>query len=375
MPAKPHILHVFSSAGLYGAEYVALGLIPALRAHAIDCTLVCINNPHTHEQFLYERARELGIATVNLPCAGRFDLRTIRKLRAIIRQQPNAIVHTHGYKGTFYASLATRGTAVPLMATLHGWVTRTTSLRLYQWLEIRLLRRFRQLCIVSEEQRAPLLHAGVDAQKIRFIQNGIDTRRFRPDVAPLLRREFGIPEHAFVFGGAMRLREEKNPLGLIDAFAAATMQTPNAWLAIAGEGELHAQIEARVAALGVAGRVRLLGARNDLEHFYTMLDCFVLPSLREGLPLALLEAMASARPVICSSVAQIPDVVSGLDVQLLPPGDIPALTRALERGLSARPPQQELRMRVEERYSVDRMASDYAAVYEEVAERHEQFAA
>lgn len=375
MPAKPHILHVFSSAGLYGAEYVALGLIPALRTHGIDCTLVCINNPRTPKQYLYERARELGITVVNLPCTGRLDLGTIRELRAIIRQQPGAIVHTHGYKGTFYAALAGKGSGTPKVATLHGWVTRTTSLQLYQWLEIRLLRQFQQLCIVSEEQRTPLLQAGIDGGKIRFIQNGIDTRRFRPDVAPLSRAELGIPEQAFVFGAAMRLREEKNPLGLVEAFAAATAHAPNVWLAIAGEGELHAQIEARATALGVASRVRLLGARNDLEHFYTMLDCFVLPSLREGLPLALLEAMASARPVICSSVAQIPDVVSGLDVQLLPPGDIPALTKALERALSIRAPQLELRARVEQRYSVDRMASDYAAVYQEVAGRHEQLTA
>lgn len=372
MSTKPHILHVFSSAGLYGAEYVALGLIPALGAHGIDCTLVCINNPRTPRQYLYERARELGIAAVNLPCSGRLDLATIRKLRAIIRQQPKAIVHTHGYKGTFYASLASRGTQTPLMATLHGWVTKTASLRLYQWLEIWLLRRFQQLCIVSEEQRSPLLHAGIDGRKIRFIQNGIDTRRFRPDIAPLPRAELGIPERAFVFGAAMRLREEKNPLGLIEAFAAATAHAPDAWLAMAGEGELHAQIDARAAALGIASRVRLLGARNDLERFYTMLDCFVLPSLREGLPLALLEAMASERPIICSSVAQIPDVVSGLDVQLLPPGDIPRLSKALEQALSTRTPQPELRARVEQRYSVDRMANDYAAVYQEVAYRHEQ---
>lgn len=375
MPARPHILHVFSSAGLYGAEYVALGLIPALRAHGIDCTLVCINNPHTPEQYLYERARELGIAAVNLPCSGRLDLGTIRELRTIIRRQPNAIVHTHGYKGTFYAALAGRGSGTPKVATLHGWVTRTTSLQLYQWLEIRLLRRFQQLCIVSEEQRAPLTRAGIDGNAIRFIQNGIDTRRFRPDVAPLPRADFGIPEGAFVFGSAMRLREEKNPVALVEAFAAATAYTPHTWLVIAGEGHLRDAILQRAEALGVASRVRLLGARNDLEHFYTLLDCFVLPSLREGLPLALLEAMASARPVICTSVAQIPDVVAGLDVQLLAPGDTPALTQALERAQSTRLPQPELRARVEQRYSVDRMASDYAAVYEEVMRRHEQLVA
>jgi glycosyltransferase involved in cell wall biosynthesis len=106
-----------------------------------------------------------------------------------------------------------------------------------------------------------------------------------------------------------------------------------------------------------------------------MLDCFVLPSLREGLPLALLEAMASARPVVCSSVAQIPDVVSGLDVQQIPPGDKDALIAALERALAVRPPARALRERVEAKYSVARMARDYAAIYEEVASRHESLAA
>jgi glycosyltransferase involved in cell wall biosynthesis len=375
MRGKPHVLHVFSSAGLYGAEYVALGLMPALRAHGIDSSLLCINNPRTPEQHLHARATALGLVTENIPCSGRFDLTTIRRLHAIIENQPNAIVHTHGYKGTFYASLANRRNAIPMVATLHGWVTRTASLRLYQWLEVRLLRRFQRLCIVSEEQRAPLMQAGIAAGKIRFIENGIDTSRFRPDVVPLSRAEFGIPEDAFLFGAAMRLRVEKNPLGLIDAFAEATREVPQAWLVIAGEGPLHGPIEERARMLGVTSKLRLLGARNDLERFYTMLDCFVLPSLREGLPLALLEAMASARPVICSSVAQIPDVVSGLDVQLIPPGNKDALVAALKRGMDQRPPLMQLRSRVESQYSVARMARDYAVVYEEVASRHEKLTA
>lgn len=375
MPAKPHVFHVFSSAGLYGAEYVALGLMPALRTHGIESSLLCINNPRTPVQHLYEHARALGLDARTVPCSGRFDLATIRHLRAIFREQPNAIVHTHGYKGTFYASLAGRGMAIPKAVTLHGWVTQTANLELYKWLEIRLLFGFQQICIVSEEQRAPLLRAGLGNEKIRFIQNGIDTQRFRPATTPLPRSEFGIPEDAFVFGSAMRLSEEKNPIGLVEAFAALKTDALKPWLVIAGEGPLRGRIEERAEALGIASRLRLLGARDDLEHFYTMLDCFVLPSLREGLPLALLEAMASARPVICSSVAQIPDVVAGLDVQLIPPGDKAALETALARALLVRPPMRELSERVVARYSVSRMASDYAAVYEQLASRHEPLAA
>lgn len=375
MRGKPHVFHVFSSAGLYGAEYVALGLMPALRSHGIDSSLLCINNPHTPVQHLYERARSLGLAAKIIPCSGRFDLATIRHLRAAFREQPNAIVHTHGYKGTFYASVAGRGMAIPKLVTLHGWITQAASLELYKWLEIRLLSGFQQICVVSEEQRAPLLRAGLDNEKIRLIPNGIDTHRFSPNAAPLPRSEFGIPEDAFVFGSAMRLGEEKNPIGLIEAFAVVGADAPKPWLVIAGDGPLRARIEERAKALGIASRLRLLGARNDLEHFYTMLDCFVLPSLREGLPLALLEAMASARPVICSNVGQIPAVVAGLDVQLIPPGDKGALEASLTRALSMRPPARELNDRVVARYSVSRMANDYAAVYEQLASRHEPLAA
>lgn len=364
MRAEPHVLHLHSGAGLYGAEYVLLGLVPALAKQGIDSTLLCLDNYRMREQPLYERARALKIPARRLPCRHRFDIETLRALRGILNEHPGALLHVHGYKSAFYARLARRGGDPTVVATLHGHFSDSRSLRLYHALELWLMRGFERVCMVAAEMQPMLERAGVPGPQLSLVENGVDTTRFRPEVAPLARGDCGIPEDAFLFGSAMRLSEQKHPLGLLDAFAAVLKSEPNCWLALAGDGPLHAATLARAGELGIEGHVRLLGPRNDLERFYPMLDCFVLPSLYEGLPLALLEAMAVALPIVSTAVGQVPGVLTGLPAALVPPGDPRALGEAMRGALVAgRTRRPELRQRVIERYSVARMARDYAALY------------
>lgn len=376
MSRDPHVLHVFSSAGLYGAEHAVLGLMPAVAGLGIHGTLACIDNPHLRIQPLYERANALGIPAVRIPCAGRLDGATTRALRIQLRQHPRTLMHVHGYKSMFYAMRARRAQPdVPIVSTLHGWVTNTRALWLYRLLEMRMLRSVQRVCIVADGMRQPLREAGIPAERIVLIENGIDTTRFRPDGTALSRAELGIPHEAFVFGGVMRLSAEKNPLGLLDAFVPIAKEVPQAWLVVAGDGPQRAEFERRVRESGLAARVRLLGARGDPEHVYPLLDCFVVPSLSEGLPLALLEAMACERPVIASDVGQIATVLGGLDAPLVPAGNTGALVEAMRRALSRRAPAGQLRQRVEERYSVARMAHGYANVYRALETGHGHLAA
>ena len=364
MRAEPHVLHLHSGAGLYGAEYVLLGLIPELAQQGIDSTLLCLDNHLMHEQPLYERACALNIPARRLPCRHRFDFATLRALRGILGEHPGALLHVHGYKAAFYAWLARSGGQPAVMATLHGHFSDSRSLRLYHALELWLMRGFQRVCMVAADMQPLLERAGIPGCNLSLIENGVDTARFRPDVAPLSRSEHGIPEHAFVFGSAIRLSEQKHPLGLLDAFAELLKQAPHCWLVLAGDGPLRAAMQTRTCELGIDGRVRLLGARHDLESFYPMLDCFVLPSLYEGLPLALLEAMAAALPIVSTAVGQVPGVLTGLPATLVPPGDVEALAAAMHAALGAgRVRHPELRQRVIERYSVARMARDYAALY------------
>lgn len=377
MPHEPHILHVLSSAGLYGAEHAVLGLIPALARSGIPGTLSCIDNPYLHEQPLYERACALGIPAERIPCAGRLDGATTRALRASLQGHPHALLHVHGYKSAFYALRARRTSPeVPIVATLHGWITNTHALWLYRILELRMLRRVQRICIVAESMRRPLLSAGVSDARITLIENGIDTARFRPDGPAVTRNALRIPPDAFLFGGMLRLSPEKNPLGLLEAFIRIAAETPRAWLLLAGDGPQRPQFERRMRETGVTDRVRLLGARDDPERLYPLFDCFVLPSLSEGLPLALLEAMACERPVIASRVGQVAEVLDGLPAALVPPGDAESLVAAMRHALrSSTAPVAALRGRVEARYSVARMARDYAEVYRGLGYRHVDHAA
>lgn len=375
MRADADVLHVRSSAGLYGAEYVILGLMPALAAGGIESRLLCLDNPRLQQQALYARARELGLPAERVPCRGRFDFAAVHALRRALDANPRALLHVHDYKSALFAWLARGRRCVPIIATAHGQFSFTPALQLYHRIELRLMRRFDCVCAVSAAMLPWLERAGVPRARLRLIENGIDTTRFMPNVAPLLRAEFGIADNAVVFGAVMRLTEQKDPLGLITAFAQATSSLPAAALVIAGDGELRDAARAHAQALGVADRVHLIGACAQPQRFYTMLDVFVLPSRYEGLPLALLEAMAAGCAIVATCVGQVPQVLEGIDVETVVPGDAAALARAMCNAARRPAPGGALRARVLERYSTARMAAAYAQVYAEIGNGHGRLAA
>lgn len=369
MPADFEVLHLRSSAGLYGAEYVILGMVPELNRIGIRSRLLSMDNQHLESQPLYARAQAMGVPAERVPCNGRFDFTTLRSLRDTLRRQRNTILHVHDYKSAFHAWLARGFSGTPIVATSHGHFPTTTNLRLYNRLELALMKRFEHVCVVSKEMLPVLAGAGVDEKKTQLIENGIDTQRFNPQTPGLARSEFGIANDAVVFGSAMRLTDQKNPLGLIDAFARVTERLPNAVLVLAGDGPMREAVEQRARERSVTDRVHLIGARNDLERFYTMLDVFVLPSHYEGLPLALLEAMACARATVATAVGQVPDVLEGTSATVVQPGDREAFASAMYDAVN-QPRRDALRARVVDRYSVANMTQQYASAYHDIWNEH-----
>jgi glycosyltransferase involved in cell wall biosynthesis len=362
---NPRVLHLRSSIGVYGAEGVILGLLPQLNQLGLPTELLCLAHPGKPMPELLDRAVALGVSAAPILCRGLLDWSTVAKLRANLRSRPRTIVHVHDYKTAFYAWLARSGQAVPIVATNHGQFKDSARVRLYNQLELKLLSRFEQVCMVSSGMRTQLEKAGIRPDRLAVIDNGIDIDHYRPGLVAMDLAAWQLPPDAFVFGTAMRLCDVKNPMGLVEAFAAATagLTAPTALL-VAGEGPLRSALLARIADLGLQQRVHLLGALPDLTSFYAALDAFVLPSLSEGLPLALLEAMACELPVVVSNVGEVPQVLAGLGMDVLPPGDVLALARAMRAMAVARPgPQASLRERVVARYSVQRMAADYASIY------------
>jgi glycosyltransferase involved in cell wall biosynthesis len=152
----------------------------------------------------------------------------------------------------------------------------------------------------------------------------------------------GLKPDSTIFGAVMRMTPVKSPLGLVEAFATVRQHGMDVALLIAGDGPLTAAVEARVAELSLSDCVKLLGVRQDTERVHASLDAFVLSSLSEGLPLALLEAMATECPVIASALK-------------------------MAAGLPKGRREAALRQRVIDRYSVGRMARDYITIYGSLA--------
>ncbi len=369
MRADFEVLHLRSSAGLYGAEYVILGMVPELNRIGIPSRLLSMDNQHLDAQPLFARAQAMGVPAERVPCRGRFDFTTLRSLRDTLRRERNTILHVHDYKSAFHAWLARGRSGTPIVSTSHGHFPTTANLRLYNRLELALMRRFERVCVVSKDMLPVLADAGVEEKKTILIENGIDTQRFDPQTPPLARSEFGIADDAVVFGSAMRLTEQKNPLGLVDAFARVVQRQPDAVLVIAGDGPLRDVVTERARERSVAERVHLVGARDDLDRFYPMLDVFVLPSHYEGLPLALLEAMACERAVVASGVGQVQAVLEGTDAAVVAPGETESFAAAMYDAIR-QPRREALRARVIDRYSVANMTQQYATAYREIWSEH-----
>lgn len=327
---SPSILHLRSSAGLYGADRMVLTLNHALARADISSRLLSINNYLMREQPLHDAARKLGHDAELLPCRGRFDPRTMSTLAATIAAHDSPVLHAHDYKSAFYAWLASRRRRTPLVATLHGRVETSRSLRLYNQVELALLRRFDALVVVAHAQIDSLLQAGIEPARIHQVDNAIPSPPAVGDVSPSLRNEFGLDRAKYVFGAVARLSPEKNLSMLLAAFAALAAGRPGVALAIAGDGPERTALEAQANELGLGACVHFLGARSDMERIYPLIDCLVLPSLSEGMPLVVLEAMARTLPVIASAVGDVPRLLShSAHGRMVPPGNPEALYQAL----------------------------------------------
>jgi glycosyltransferase involved in cell wall biosynthesis len=359
------ITHLRSSTGLYGAEQVVLELCQQQSASRFNPRLVVFHPTGAGEPELIGAARRRGLRVEALPCRGALDPHAVvalrRKLIATC-EQGAAVLHCHDYKSVVYGGLASAGLPVARVATLHGWLDGGGRLRLYHWLEAKMLRRFKRVCAVSPLIVNQLIEQGLDSALVRRVDNGIDTHRFRPQAASRNRKRGQF----LLVGTAARLSPEKNLGLLIEAVAECRELSLSLHLEIVGEGPERRNLEALVERLELCDQVHFRGAVDTLENWYPRLDAFVLPSLREGMPIAVLEALACGCPVIASNVGAVHELLDGISgCRVIPPNDLQALVDALIKLPRIAGPLMEASDRILCHYSGIRMASRYAGIYRE----------
>ena len=232
-------------------------------------------------------------------------------------------------------------------------------------------RRVDGLIAVAPEVRSAILATmhGIPARKIAVIPNGVDTRRFRRrGEREKTRAGLGLAPVARAISVVATFKEQKGHRFLIEAAAALAPDYPEARYLLIGDGELRADLEQRIAAAGLTGQFRLLGLRPDVPDLLAAADLFVLPSLWEGLPMALVEAMAAGLPVVATDVSGTRGVMAGGETGLLvPPGDAAALARAIAALLDdparAGVMGAAARRRVETCFSARKPAADHLALF------------
>ena len=361
------ILHVISSGGMYGAEAVILNLSRMLNEGPHRSTLGVFQNFSNSNVQLHERAIQEGIESHLIPCRGQIDRAAVAQIRELVARTGTDVVHAHGYKADIYVYLAMRSSRIPFVSTCHNWLDNDRKATLYGFLDRWILRRFARIVAVSANVRQRLLNAGVGAEKISMIRNGIDLRPF--DRAPaLLKDELGWSGFPLV-GLAGRLSFEKGVDVFLHAAARVVAQLPEAKFVVAGDGPEQAALDKLIDELGIRGNVRMLGRRNDMPSFYASLDVLVSSSRTEGLPIGILEGMASRLPLVATPVGEIPTFIKDGCTGVLSPVENAELLAGAIIDLLRNPAKREqlgsaARQLVEDEFSAARMTADYLRMYE-----------
>lgn len=237
-----------------------------------------------------------------------------KKLKKLIQDEKYDLVHTHTPVASVCARLACRNMKnVKVLYTAHGFhFFKGASLKnwlLYYSIERWLARHTDMLITINKEDYARAKKS-FKAGRVEYIPGvGLDTKRFSEVVVDksAKRKEIRVPEDAFVLLSVGELNKNKNHETVIKAVA--RLNNPNVYYVICGQGPLESHLRELAKELGLENQVKLLGFRRDIIEICKAVDIFVFPSYREGLPVALMEAMASGLPVICSNVRGNKDLI------------------------------------------------------------------
>ena len=364
--SRARILQLIPSLPVGGAERMLLQLVSSLDRARYEITVASLHRLGTTMERDFAAA---GFEVLYLEKRLGFDPRMFGRVAGVIRRVDPHILHTHRPVLQYALPSLLGKLRRRTVHTVHNVAEREVTGRAAQlghWLAIRA--GVAPIAICQSVADSIWSVYGVRARAI--IPNGIPVAQFStPGVSrQAWRTRLGIPLDAVVFTCVARLSAQKNVGALLQALAAMDGRG-GSMLLVCGDGEEQGRLEAEAGHLGVAERVRFLGSRTDVPEVLGASDVFVLPSLYEGHPLSVMEAMAAGRPVIATTVGGVPELVRPGETGLLvPPGDTSALAVAMER--LAGNAEERVRLgrggaRVAaERFDVSHMAAAYNRLYQ-----------
>ena len=327
------VAHLIAPAPAGGAESVILALASAASDRS---RVIVLNQVATGDDAaapLSEQLRERGVTYDELRCGRRRYAAEVRAVAKLLRREAVSLLHTHGYHATVVGYFAAKAAGLPVVATVHGYLSRNAKERFYNVVDRFLLRRFDAVIAVSRQIAEQLSASGVPSSRVHVVQNGLSDRgAVLPSDRRRARHLLGVSETAPLVGWVGRLSPEKGADLLLDALAESdsTIQA-----VIVGDGAEAAALRERAARLGLSARTIFTGFRGDASALFPAFDVLALTSRREGTPMVLLEAVAAHVPIVAFRVGGIPDLLDDTTAWLVPPGSVSLLGEALRDALQS----------------------------------------
>ncbi len=314
------------------------------------------------------RMDEAGVRYFGLGRRSSTDLHHWLHLRGLLRRERVDVLHAHMFGSNVWGTVIGRLARVPvIVAHEHTWSFEGRPLRRFVDREVIGRGSTAFIAVSRDDQRKMVEIERVDADKILHVPNGIAAPP--PPTGADVRAELGIPAGAPVIGTVSVLRPQKALEVFIEASAELLRQNPDLRVLLAGDGPLRGELTELVNGLGVQDRLLMLGYRSDAADVMATLDVAVSSSAFEGSPLAVMEYMESARPIVATRVGGVPDLIEdGVHGLLVEPGDAGALAAAIGRMLAdpeaARRMGEAARERRRHEFTVELMVRRFEALYE-----------
>ncbi len=383
-PRVKTILAVRScDSGIQGPENLILALADELKSRQIRYVIVNLWDGHPPTVELHLRALERGFESCLISTTWGLNPVAVPRLRNLIRRYQPDVVHTHDVKSEFWALPAARSTGTRLVAFHYGRVVmRSKWIQLQDMASLLTFRFYDRVLANSSAQEQELRQWGVPRGKIAVVPSFVDAAAIQPptpDERRTAREKLGLGSDRTVLSTTAKLSPNKGHIYMLQALVEICAKTPDVVYLVAGEGDAtwhgeggyREELERRAAALGLSEHVRFLGYYPELKTILHASDLVVSPSLREGMQVSLIEAMAAARPVVATAIGGTVDAVSDGETGLLVPASDPgALAHAVLELLGDRERMRAMgaaaRRRVEDQFN-RQAVTDLILAYSEEA--------
>lgn len=326
---KLRLMLITHDLAIGGLQQVVVNICKSIDRSQFDVSVLCLRSLG---DFVPE-VESMGIEVLSLPpTKSGTDYWSFLKVGKILREKKIDIIHTHNtqplFDGTMGAMIS--GSVKTIVHTDHArgapgarrWV-------FIEWLMSKFV--YKYVAVSDDTARERMKYEKISEQKMFTIMNGIDGSKYNIDIdEKKLRNELGVPPEGSVIGLGVRLAEQKGIRYLLQAMPEVIKNFPDITLVIAGRGPLADDLKKQANDIGIHPNVRFIGPRLDIPALLKLFDLYVLPSLWEGLPMVLLEAMAAGCPIIATDVGGVSMAIhDGENGKLIEPGNIDQLSQAI----------------------------------------------